>query len=160
MGDALPVTLTGVVFEDREPDGQQAFWEPGVPGAEVALHFDADRDGVQDPDAPPVATTTSLDDGGYVMRDLLPAWYVVVVDPPQGYVNTTPNVLPVSVISGEASGAEAPAVGMVPEAPTVITLMAFEGRSGSAAQRDGTLAWAFAGLGMMLGGLVFWHRWR
>jgi len=158
FGDALPVTLTGVVFEDADLDGQQAFWEEGVPGAEVALYPDEDRDGVQDPGAPPVETTTTLDDGGYIIGNLLPAWYVVVVDAPPGYVNTTPNVLPVILVSGEATGAQAPPVGMAPQAPTAVTLVGFAGRSGSAAQPGETLVWLLAGSGLVMGALILRHR--
>jgi hypothetical protein len=124
----------------------------------VALYPDADRDGVQDPGAPPVATTTTLDDGGYIISNLLPAWYVLVVDPPPGYVNTTPNVLPVVLVSGEVAGASAPAVGVAPEAPTAIRLADFEARWGGAGQPDGALALVLASLGLVMGGFIFWRR--
>ncbi|MBM4430521.1 MAG: hypothetical protein FJ026_09285 [Chloroflexi bacterium] len=104
FADALPVAIYGAVFYDADGDGQFLFPESGLSGVKVALYSDADGDGALDADKPVLARATTDDQGNYLLMNLLPGKVIVVETDPPGYVSTTPNVVPLILISNEASG--------------------------------------------------------
>lgn len=79
FGDALPITLSGIVFDDRDQDGFQGLGEAGIPGALVEVLSDTNANGIPDPGEELVAYTTTGLDGSYVIGGLLPGNRVVRV---------------------------------------------------------------------------------
>jgi len=104
FGDALPVSLYGAVFQDDDCDGQFAWFESGIGGVDVTIYEDADGDGELDHKEPALAHTQTDFQGNYLFTGLLPGQVIVVERDPPGYVSTTPNAVPLALISSEAGG--------------------------------------------------------
>jgi uncharacterized protein (DUF2141 family) len=99
FGDVWPLTLSGTVFKDVNQDGKLNFSEVGIAGIEVRLHDDLDGDGVLDEGEPlRVATTTDVD-GFYSINGQLPGPVVLVEIDPSGYMDTTPDTIPIYLLS-------------------------------------------------------------
>ena len=91
FGDALPITLWGVVFEDLDADGEQGLNEPGLPDVRLDLYADPDGDGQPAPSQAPLRTTYTSADGLYFFRQLLPGPYVLQETDPERFFSLTPN---------------------------------------------------------------------
>jgi hypothetical protein len=104
FGDALPVSVYGAVFRDDNLNRQFDYWEPGIGGVGVTIYQDADGDGVLDPGEPALARTQTDFQGNYLFTSLLPGRVIMVETDPPGYGSTTPNAVPLTLVSSEASG--------------------------------------------------------
>jgi uncharacterized repeat protein (TIGR01451 family) len=86
----------GIVFHDRNGNGQREDNEPGIPGVRIDL-LDADGN--------PVATVYTDIDGEFVFSGLAPGDYTLVEHDPDGFESTTDNRTPVSVTEGGTAAA-------------------------------------------------------
>ncbi|MCS7039664.1 MAG: hypothetical protein NZP34_08680 [Caldilineales bacterium] len=102
FGDALPLTLTGVVFDDRNGNGDQDLLEPGVQGAVVEVFADANGNGQIDPGEQLLGSTLSDNQGNYLIPGLKPGSRVVRVQRPGGL--SGPTHVPVSLLSRQVGG--------------------------------------------------------
>lgn len=85
-------SISGLVFEDNDENGEPGLGEPPLVGVEIIL-----RDG----EGSPLETTFTDEFGFYHFADLMPGTYIVQeVDPP-GYYSTTPNTVRKDVAAGE-----------------------------------------------------------
>jgi len=91
FGDALPILLWGIVFEDLDADGEQGLEEPGLPGVRLDLFADPDGDGQPSPSQTPLRTTYTSDEGLYFFRDLLPGPYILQETDPERFFSLMPN---------------------------------------------------------------------
>jgi large repetitive protein len=117
FGELAPQTggLTGVVFEDKNGDKTQQPTEPGIAGATVTIKDAAGNDIDSDPVTAGIQPTTAITDAnGKYTFPILPAGPVqVVVTPPAGYVTTTPERNPQTVIVPSGGTATALPVGLI-----------------------------------------------
>lgn len=116
FGDALPVSMFGAVFRDDNQSGQFDFFESGIEGVDVSIYSDADGDGILDPEPLLLARTQTDAQGNYLFTDLPPGKVVVAETDPAGFVSTTPNAVPLTLVSSEASGGASVAFGDVAQA--------------------------------------------
>jgi len=86
-------TVSGVVFSDTNGDGNRDPDEDGIPGVTITLTSSAD------------ATTTDSS-GFYSFAGVAAGAHTVEVTLPAGFVNTTPNVVPISVAADGAATAD------------------------------------------------------
>lgn len=84
--------VAGVVFDDANGNGTRDGAEGGLSGVTVQL-VNATTGAV-------VATTTTAADGSYTFPSVPSGSYLVRETDPAGYTSTTPNVVPVTVVSG------------------------------------------------------------
>jgi len=104
FGDALPVSMFGAIFRDDNQDGQFDFFESGIEGVDVSVYADADGDGILDPEPILLARTQTDVQGNYLFTNLPPGKVVVAETDPAGFLSTTPNAVPLTLVSSEASG--------------------------------------------------------
>jgi hypothetical protein len=102
FGDVLPLTLTGVVFDDLNGNGDQDLLEPGVVGAIVEVFADANGNGAIDPGEFILGSALSDDQGNYLITGLKPGPRVVRVQRPGGLGE--PAYAPITLISGQVGG--------------------------------------------------------
>lgn len=80
------------IFSDHDGDCIQDPGEIGIAGVTVELYYDANGDGIFDPDTDaPIATAVTDAGGNYLFNDLPAGTFFVVVDPatlPSGYTQT------------------------------------------------------------------------
>jgi len=87
FGDRGIGSIQGVVFDDRNGDGERDEGEPGIGGVTVTLFQESS----------PVETTATAGDGSYAFASLWLGDYAVEESDPPGYVSTTPNEATVSL---------------------------------------------------------------
>jgi len=97
-------TISGIVWHDRNENGQQDLGEEGLSNVTVCLYEDEDGDGVMDPEDDLLLCTATGPDGEYLFSDLWPGTYIVVETDPEGYFSSTPNILAVTLIVVGPSG--------------------------------------------------------
>lgn len=103
FGDALPHTVTGVIFEDLNEDGDQGLGEPGIPGALLQVYRDNDGDGVVGIGDPLLGADVSDVQGNYRIPDLPPGPSVVYIELPPGYLpgGASTQEVPLPIISSQ-----------------------------------------------------------
>lgn len=106
FGDALPLTLTGVVFSDSDSDGEQGLIEPGMADALVEAYDDSDGDGLLDAGELLFGSAVSDEQGNYRIPNVPPGASIVRIRPPGGATLPTGNEIPLELISGQVAGAE------------------------------------------------------
>ena len=98
FGDQQRVTptgsITGVVYDDVNASTYRDGGEPSMGGVTVQL---------RDSGGALVATTSTLPDGTFVFDNLPPGSYTLAEIDPSGYVSTTANHVPVTVVGGVSS---------------------------------------------------------
>lgn len=94
FGDALPLTVTGIVYDDLDASGDQGLGEPGVADALVEV-LDASAQQV-------LGSDVTDDQGAYIIPGILPGPRVLRVQPPGGSGGTQSQ--PVSLISSQLGG--------------------------------------------------------
>jgi len=104
FGDALPHTVTGVVFEDFDDDGAQGLGEPGIPGALLQVYRDNDGDGLVGLGEPLIGADTSDVQGNYRIPGLLPGPSVVYIELPPGYLpgGASTQEIPLPIVSSQS----------------------------------------------------------
>ncbi|MBM3883006.1 MAG: hypothetical protein FJ387_25360, partial [Verrucomicrobia bacterium] len=95
FGDQQVGTISGLVFEDRNGNGQRDPGEPGMGSVTVRL---TSAGGTSQ-------TTQTAAEGNYAFTGIAPGLYTVEETDPPGYVSTTQNVRAVSLGSGGAATA-------------------------------------------------------
>jgi len=80
FGFVLPGAIGDTVWWDYNGNADQDWNEPGIPGVTVRLYRDVNVNGVYDAGEELVATQVTDSNGKYMFRNLLPDYYVVVVD--------------------------------------------------------------------------------
>jgi hypothetical protein len=105
FGDALPVTLSGIVFDDRNQDGFQGLDEAGIPDALVEVLDDANANGVPDPGEALLASTTTDLGGAYVVGGLTPGARVVRVTTSGPGGSSGGGIEALQLLSDEVAGA-------------------------------------------------------
>ena len=88
----LPASISGTVFNDTDLNGTQGAGEAGIGAVRVDLY---DNTGTT-----LIATVATTAGGSYSFANLAPGDYRVVETDPAGYVSTTPNSVPATVIAG------------------------------------------------------------
>lgn len=101
FGDCLPITLTGIVFDDLNGDGQQGLPEPGVAGALVEVLVDSNANGKIDAGEAVAGSAATDGQGAYVIGGLLPGPRLLRVQRSGGGGLT---VLPLTLASSQVSG--------------------------------------------------------
>lgn len=94
FGDALPLTVTGIVYDDLDANGEQGLGEAGVLDALVEV-LDASTQQV-------LGSDVTDDQGAYIIPGILPGARLLRVQPPGGSGGSTPQ--PVSLISSQLGG--------------------------------------------------------
>lgn len=84
FGDALPITLTGIVFDDLDGDGEQGLMDPAVASALVDVFVDTNGNGLADPGEPMVGSDATDEQGAYIIPGLTPGPRIVRVRRPGG----------------------------------------------------------------------------
>jgi protocatechuate 3,4-dioxygenase beta subunit len=91
----LSTSISGTKYEDMDGDGTRDAGDAGLPG--ITVFLDANGNGTLDSGE---VTTTSGAGGEYVFEDVLPGVYSVREVVPVGFIQTTPNPGPVTVLPG------------------------------------------------------------
>ncbi|MBX7233288.1 MAG: hypothetical protein K1X65_02815 [Caldilineales bacterium] len=94
FGDALSLTVTGIVYDDLDASGDQGLGEPGVADALVEV-LDASAQQV-------LGSDVTDDQGAYIIPGILPGARTLRVQPPGGSGGTQSQ--PVSLISSQLGG--------------------------------------------------------
>jgi len=80
FGFVLPGAIGDTVWWDYNGNADQDWNEPGIPGVTVRLYRDVNANGVYDAGEELIGTLETDTDGKYMFRNLMPDYYVVVVD--------------------------------------------------------------------------------
>jgi uncharacterized protein (DUF2141 family) len=89
FGDLVESTVTGTVFEDLNGDGTQDADERGIGLVTLTL---TDAAGTE-------KTATTIANGSYVFTDVIAGPYTIAETNPDGFVSTTPDEVPVTIVS-------------------------------------------------------------
>ncbi len=112
--EALPITISGTVFEDTDIDGTQDTGETGLAGVQLALWEKVDGGGYV-----PTGRTTMTDaSGDYAFSGVAPGTYRIVETQPTGYLSVTANA---GTVDGTARGTV-----LDPDTITEVTLVGGE----------------------------------
>jgi fimbrial isopeptide formation D2 family protein len=98
--------INGTVFRDDDRDGTKDAGEPGLAGVPIELRDSAGNPIDSDPSTPAIEpTTTTTDANGNYSFPNVPAgsYQVVETTQPAGYGSSTPNTVPVTVVTGTPS---------------------------------------------------------
>ncbi len=90
FGVGEPNSVGGIVFDDSNLDGQRDITEPGIFGVTVALK---NSHGIT------IQTQTTVGSGAYQFESVSAGTYTVVQTDLDGYASTTPNIVPVDLLS-------------------------------------------------------------
>jgi uncharacterized repeat protein (TIGR01451 family) len=96
FGDQQRSTISGVVFNDTNGDGQRDPSENGIGGVKVEL---------VDSTGQVITSTLTAGDGTYHFPNVPPGDYIVRESDPQGFTSTTPNTVAVTVTPGGSATA-------------------------------------------------------
>jgi hypothetical protein len=94
FGDALPLTVTGIVYDDLDANGEQGLGDAGVLDALVEV-LDAATQQV-------LGSDVTDDQGAYIIPGILPGARLLRVQPPGGTGGSAPQ--PISLISSQLGG--------------------------------------------------------
>ncbi len=138
IGDVATASVSGVVFNDLNGDGQQEIGDPGLSG--WIVFADANGNGILDTGE---TSATSGAEGSYAITGLLPGSYTIDDIPPEGWVQTSPTAASSVVISAAESAADAGSAALVLPDSTVV---AGTGTRNANLDPNNTLAAALTGL--------------
>ncbi|MGE0084616.1 MAG: SdrD B-like domain-containing protein [Desulfococcaceae bacterium] len=96
FGDQQKGTVSGIVFVDSNGDGILNNDEKGLGGVTVEL---------TDANGNVIASAVTAGDGSYIFINVVPGDYTVRETDPEGFTSTTPNSVPVTLVSGGAATA-------------------------------------------------------
>ncbi len=96
FGDQQKGTVSGIVFVDSNGDGILNNDEKGLGGVTVEL---------TDANGNVIASAVTAGDGSYIFINVVPGSYTVRETDPEGFTSTTPNSVPVTLVSGGAATA-------------------------------------------------------
>jgi hypothetical protein len=94
FGDALPLTVAGIIYDDLNANGEQDLNEAGVPGAVVEV-LEADAQTV-------LGSSSSDDQGAYIIPGIFPGERLLRVQRPGG--QSGPQTTPMTLISSQVGG--------------------------------------------------------
>lgn len=95
FGDAHPITLSGVVFDDLNGNGVRGLTEPVVPNAYVEAIEDLNHNSQYDSGEPVRGVDSATDEqGAYIIENLAPGDYVVRV---RKTISSPPTTIPLDI---------------------------------------------------------------
>ncbi len=101
FADALPMTLTGIIFNDVNGDGFMGLNDAGIPDAVVQVYDDANGDGVLDPGELLLGSTITDMLGNYALPGIKPGDRIFFVQLPGA---ASSDASPLTLVSSEIAG--------------------------------------------------------